>query len=172
MNVLVVPHDSLWFAKFACESIEVIRAMGETALAIHHIGSTSIPGIHAKPVVDMLGVARAIDEVDACNMAMATLGYEAMGEYGIPGRRYFRKDNASGAREFHLHVFAAGSSEIERHLAFRDYLRAHAELAAEYSELKRRLARECQSTIDLYMAGKDAFVKEMERRALAWRRSA
>lgn len=172
MRVVVVPHDSNWFAKFSRESIDVIRALGETAQAIHHIGSTSIRGIHAKPIVDMLAEVRAIDDVDARIEAMASVGYEGMGEYGLAGRRYFRKSNAAGVREFHLHVYAAGSSELERHLAFRDYMRAHPDLAAEYSELKRRLARDCRNAIDLYMDGKDAFIKEMERQALAWRRSA
>lgn len=171
MNVLVVPHDSSWFAKFSRESIDVVRALGDTVLAIHHIGSTSIAGVYAKPIVDMLGEVRELGSVDARNQAMADLGYEALGECGIPGRRYFRKDNATGQREFNVHLFAAGSSEIDRHLAFRDFMRAHAELAAEYSDLKRRLAREHPDSIDLYMDGKDAFVKEMERQAWAWRRS-
>ena len=172
MNVVVVPHDPNWFAKFARESIEVLRALGDTVLAVHHVGSTSIAGIHAKPIVDILVEVQQLGSVDARNEAMADLGYEAMGECGIPGRRYFRKNNALGEREFNVHLFAAGSAAIERHLAFRDFLRAHEGLAAEYSELKRRLARQHPDSIDLYMDGKDAFVKEMERQAVAWRRSA
>ena len=172
MNVVVVPHDPDWFAKFSRESIAVLRALGDTVLAVHHVGSTSIAGVHAKPIVDMLGEVRQLGSVDACNEAMADLGYEAMGECGIPGRRYFRKNNALGEREFNVHIFAAGSAAIERHLAFRDFLIAHDDLAAEYSELKRRLARQHPDSIDLYMDGKDAFVKELERQAVAWRRSA
>jgi GrpB-like predicted nucleotidyltransferase (UPF0157 family) len=172
MNVVVVPHDPNWFAKFSRESIAVLRALGDTVLAVHHVGSTSVAGIYAKPIVDMLVEVRQLGSVDARNEAMADLGYEAMGECGIPGRRYFRKNNALGEREFNVHLFAEGSAAIERHLAFRDSLRAHKDLAAEYSELKRRLARQHPDSIDLYMDGKDAFVKEMERQAVAWRRSA
>jgi len=172
VNVVVVPHDPNWFAKFSRESTAVLRALGDTVLAVHHVGSTSIAGVYAKPIVDMLGEVRELGSVDARNEAMADLGYEAMGECGIPGRRYFRKNNALGEREFNVHLFAAGSAAIERHLAFRDFLRAHEDLAAEYSELKRRLARQHPDSIDLYMDGKDAFVKEIERQAVAWRRSA
>jgi GrpB-like predicted nucleotidyltransferase (UPF0157 family) len=109
--------------------------------------------------------------LDGQNAAMESLGYEAMGEYGIPGRRYFRKSNGEGIRTHHVHAFAAGSAEAERHLAFRDYMIAHPEDARAYSELKRKLAAEHPRNIDGYMDGKDAFIKEMDRRAAEWRAS-
>lgn len=169
MKIIVVPHDPGWAAKFLRESALVKLALGPGVVEIHHIGSTAISTIYAKPIVDMLAVVRTIDEVDGRNEAMAALGYEAMGELGIPGRRYFRKDDASGMREYQVHTFAADSGEIERHLAFRDFIRAHAEPARQYSDLKRRLAEQFPEDIEGYMAGKDAFVKEMQHRALAWR---
>jgi GrpB-like predicted nucleotidyltransferase (UPF0157 family) len=94
-----------------------------------------------------------------------------MGEYGIPGRRYFRKDDPEGVRTHHVHAFQAGSDEVVRHLAFRNYLRAHPADAQRYSELKRKLAREHPREMDAYMDGKDGFIKEMDRRAAAWRAS-
>jgi GrpB-like predicted nucleotidyltransferase (UPF0157 family) len=96
---------------------------------------------------------------------MNTLGYEAMGEFGIPGRRYFRKNDEEGIRTRQVHIFQSGSPQITRHLAFRDYLIAHPEDARSYSELKRRLAEEHPLNPDAYMGGKDAFIKDIDRRA-------
>ena len=103
---------------------------------------------------------------------MVEIGYEVMGEFGIPGRRYFRKDNASGFRECQVHAFEFGSRDVGRHLAFRDYLRAKPDVAHQYSELKRGLANKHPDDIEAYMDGKDAFIKEAQRLALEWRRSA
>ena len=102
---------------------------------------------------------------------MESLGYEVMGEYGIPGRRYFRKDNREGIRTHNIHAFEAGSAEVERHVAFRDYMIAHPADACRYSELKRKLAEEHPQSMDGYMDGKDGFIKEMDRRAAQWRTS-
>jgi GrpB-like predicted nucleotidyltransferase (UPF0157 family) len=172
MDVVVVPPDPLWQTKFSRESIGVLHALGITAIAIHHIGSTSIPGIYAKPIVDMLLEVDTLENLEARQEALTVLGYEAMGEFGISGRRHYRKCNASRVRAFHLHAYAAGSPHIERHLAFRDYMTLHRDLAAEYSELKQRLAYEHAHSIEEYQNGKDAFIREAERQALQWRRSA
>jgi GrpB-like predicted nucleotidyltransferase (UPF0157 family) len=168
MRVIVVPHDPAWPDAFAAASREVAVAMGENLISVHHIGSTSIPGIWAKPVIDMLPVVRDIGAVDAQAGALRRLGYEVMGEYGIPGRRYFRLDDPAGMRTRNVHVFADGSPHVARHLAFRDFMRAHGELARQYSDLKRRLAELHPNDIEAYMDGKDAFIKEMEARALRW----
>ncbi|HEY9799365.1 MAG TPA: GrpB family protein [Leptolyngbyaceae cyanobacterium] len=167
MKVEVVPHDAAWRSKFADESNLITPALGDNLVMIHHIGSTSIPGIYAKPIIDILVEVKDITEVDQQNAAMTALGYEAMGEFVIPGRRYFRKHIAS-QRSHHVHIFAADSPEVERHLAFRDYMIAHPEYAQKYSELKRELAKLYPEDIYGYMDGKDGFIKEMERKALAW----
>jgi GrpB-like predicted nucleotidyltransferase (UPF0157 family) len=170
--IVVIPHDPAWAAEFDRSSRAVADALaaGDAPVTLHHIGSTAIPGIYAKPVIDMLAIVDGdVARLDACNGGMTRLGYEAMGEFGIPGRRYFRRDDpATGARTHQVHAFARGSPHVERHLAFRDFLRSHPEHAAEYSELKRRLTA-TPVEIDAYMDGKDAFIKDMERRALAWR---
>ena len=170
-KVEVVPHDPRWRDAFEAEAKHVAAALGENVVAVHHIGSTAIPNIFAKPVVDLLVEVRDIAEVDGRRSAMESLGYEVMGEYGIPGRRYFRKDDREGIRTHHVHTFEAGSAEVERHLAFRDYMTAHPVEAQAYSELKRKLAEEHPQNIDGYMDGKDGFVKEMDRRAARWRTS-
>ena len=168
-KVEVVPHNPRWRDAFEAEAKRVAAALGENVVAVHHIGSTAIPYIYAKPVVDLLVEVRDITEVDGRGSAMESLGYEVMGEYGIPGRRYFRKDNREGTRTHNIHTFEAGSAEAERHLAFRDYMIAHPADAQRYSELKRKLAEEHPQSMDGYMDGKDGFIKEMDRRAARWR---
>ena len=167
-QVTVVPYDPQWPAAFERAASEVKAALGENLLAIHHIGSTSIPSIHAKPIIDMLAVATDLRRVDEYAQRMREIGYEAMGEFGIAGRRYFRRDNAAGVRTEHVHTFAAQSPHVRRHLAFRDYLRAHAGLAQEYSQLKQRLAAAHPFDIDAYMDGKEAFIRQTEAKALKW----
>jgi len=170
-KVEVVPHDPRWRDAFEAEARQVVAALGENVVAVHHIGSTAVPDIYAKPVVDLLVEVRDLTGVDGRRPAMESLGYEVMGEYGIPGRRYFRKDNREGIRTHNLHAFEAGSGEVERHLAFRDYMIAHPGEAQRYSELKRKLAEEHPRSMEGYMDGKDGFVKEMDRRAARWRSS-
>ncbi len=144
-------------------------AVGDHLVAIHHIGSTAIPGIRAKPVIDMLAVVTDVAQVDERNSGLQALGYEAMGEFGIPGRRYFRKDDVGGNRTHQIHAFQIGSPQIERHLAFRDFMKAHREFADQYDALKEKLADLHPNDIAGYTAGKDEFIKAMDARAVAWR---
>jgi GrpB-like predicted nucleotidyltransferase (UPF0157 family) len=145
--------------------------MGENIVAIRHIGSTAIPGIYAKPVIDFLIEVKDVTKTDEQNAAMVAIGYEAMGEFGLTGRRYFRKDRSPGIRTYHVHTYEVGSPEITRHLVFRDCMIAHPEAAQQYSELKRKLAKQYPQDIEGYMDGKDEFVKRMEKKALEWRSS-
>lgn len=170
-KVEVVPHDPRWRESFEAEAGQIAAALGESVVAVHHIGSTSIPDIYAKPIIDLLVEVRDIGEVDGRGAAMEALGYEVMGEFGMPGRRYFRKDGPGGTRTHHVHVFGAGSDEVERHLAFRDYMVAHPADARRYGELKRQLAEAHPDDADAYMDGKDGFIQEMDRRAAQWRAS-
>lgn len=170
-KVEVVPHNPRWRDAFAAEAQQVAAALGENVVAIHHVGSTAIPNIYAKPVIDLLVEVRDVNEVDGRTPSMRALGYEVLGEYGIPGRRFFRKDNREGIRTHNIHAFEAGSAEVGRHMTFRDYMIAHPSDAQRYSELKRRLAEEHPQSLDGYMDGKDGFIKEMDRRAAQWRTS-
>lgn len=170
-RVHLVPHDAQWADEFARESSRVAEAFGEWHVVIHHIGSTAIPGICAKPVIDMLAVVRDVARLDAQEAEMQALGYEALGEFGLAGRRYFRKDDARGQRTHQVHAFQAGSPQIARHLAFRDYLRAHPGVAREYEALKQQLAARHPADISAYTDGKDALIAEIDARAAAWRAS-
>lgn len=168
MNAYIAKHDPTWTKKFENEA-EVIRmALGPVASSVHHIGSTSIPEIYAKPIIDILIEVSSIDALDERSMLLEQENYEALGEFGISGRRYFRKDNPAGVREYHVHAFAEGSSEVARHLAFRDYLRSHTAVAKEYSELKIELAERYPSDIEAYINGKNPYIKLTQNLALAW----
>jgi GrpB-like predicted nucleotidyltransferase (UPF0157 family) len=138
--------------------------LGDLIIEIHHIGSTSIPNAAAKPIIDIMPVVTEIVKIDALDDQFSGIGYVPKGEYGIAGRRFFTKDTA-GERSHHLHIFHAGNPEINRHLAFRDYLRSHPDELAHYCKLKIGLAERYPYDINSYMDGKDAFIKEIDRRA-------
>jgi len=166
--VTVEPHRASWARDFAVEAEKIGVALGPVLRALHHIGSTAIPGIYAKPIIDILAEVTELKALDRRDDEMRALRYEAMGEFGIPGRRYFRKNDERNARTHQIHAFAVGSPHLERHLAFRDFLVAHPERARAYSDLKQRLVAACRGDLEAHVAGKDAFVKEAEREALRW----
>lgn len=136
---------------------------------IHHIGSTAIPDIKAKPVIDLMIEVINIGEVDQFNHQMEQLGYTAHGENGIPNRRFFSKGGNN--RTHHVHIFKQGDSEITRHIAFRDYLIAHPEEAQKYSQLKQSLADKYPTDMELYMEGKNDYIKSIDNKAKKWRNS-
>lgn len=166
-RVELAPPDPEWPAEFRREARLLALVLGAELVAIHHVGSTAVPGIYAKPIVDIMPVVRDIGRVDAVNGLMRTLGYEPLGEYGIAGRRFFPK-GAHTRRSHHVHIYQAGNPEIARHLAFRDYLIAHPQDAQGYSELKRSLAAANPTDSDAYIDGKDPLIKSLEANALAW----
>ena len=140
---------------------------GQRLTAIHHIGSTAVEGLWAKPILDLMPVVTSLEAVDRLDPELEALGYQCMGEFGIPGRRYFRK--GGDHRTHQLHVFQAGDRKnILRHLAVRDYLRACPAEREAYGALKRWLAGQYPEDIEGYCDGKDAFVRALERRALDW----
>ena len=150
-----------------CQETEAVRGvLGDVLVAVHHIGSTSVPGLAAKPVIDVLLEVRRVEQLDGVDAGMEGLGYTVMGEFGIPGRRFYLKGKLD--RTHHVHAFNRGCPDVTRHLAFRDYLVAHPEVAAEYAALKCDAARRFRDDNDGYCDAKDAFVKEHERRAVAW----
>lgn len=167
-SIRVVPHEPHWARLFA-EEAKLLRAVfGDELVAIHHIGSTAIPSISAKPIIDILMEVRDIEKVDGFNASMRRQGYEPKGEFGIPGRRYFRR-GSSQARTHHVHAFQTAHPEVGRHLAFRDYLIAHPPEAQAYGRLKEMLARQCGQDRESYTNLKSGFIQEMDRRARAWR---
>ena len=166
--IRVVSHDPAWPAKFEAGAKRIAEALGEVAVRIHHIGSTAIPQTKAKPIIDILLEVTSLGVLDQKAPMLETLGYEAKGEFGIPDRRYFRLNDSDGMRTYQIHAFEVGVPNVVRHVAFRDYMRAHPLVAEEYGVLKEHLADAHPHDMAAYMDGKDAFVKEHERRALLW----
>ena len=167
--VELVPHSPRWAEMAREESARLHEALGDVLVTVHHIGSTSIPGIKAKPIVDLIPVATSLPALDARTANVEALGYEWLGEFGLPGRRYCRKtDPVTGKRAFQLHCYAKGWPEIDRHLAFADYLRAHPDIAKEYEAEKiRAAALHPDNTLD-YNAAKNDWIKHTESDALVW----
>jgi GrpB-like predicted nucleotidyltransferase (UPF0157 family) len=141
IKVLLMPHDRRWAGLATAEAERIQAATGTTFLAIHHIGSTAIPGIAAKPILDLLPVAKEMETLDAARSAIESLSYSWHGEFGLPGRRYCKLDDAStGERRIQLHCYAKGDPAIVSHLAFRDYLLERPEIAKAYEQEKWRCA--------------------------------
>lgn len=162
-EVKIVPYDPSWPEKFVIESIDVRKALGENCIEIYHIGSSSVPGLAGKPVIDIMPVVLDINKVDECNAAMERLGYTPRGEDGIPLRRYFRK--GPNIRTHHVHVFENGNAEIIRHIKFRDWIMNHREDMEAYEALKRSLAAQFPNDISAYCSGKDAFIALIDKKA-------
>lgn len=163
-KVVVTEYNPDWEKLFQAAAAELKGILGEECLAIHHIGSTSIEGMAAKPVIDLMPVVRKIETVDSFNGKMKTLGYEPRGENGMPGRRYFQK--GGDERSHHIHIYENGNREIARHLAFRNYLQKHAKEAERYGTLKKSLAEKYPWDIEKYIRGKEALVAEIEKKAM------
>ncbi len=167
MKIRVVNYNPLWPHMFEAEAEKIKEIYAGNLVEIFHIGSTSVPGLAAKPVIDIMPVVKDISAADALDGDFGALGYECMGEFGIKGRRYYRKGGDD--RTHQVHTFGICSRrDIVRHLAVRDYLIAFKNEALLYAGLKIRLAAEFPTDIDGYCDGKNAFVKELEAKAVAW----
>lgn len=168
-NIEVVDYNPQWIKEFKKESKKIKAVLGKNCIGVYHIGSTAVKGLKAKPIIDMMPVVKDISLVDEHNRELEELGYECMGEYGIPGRRFFVKGGDN--RTHHIHVFEkTNHEEIERHLAVCGYLNSHPDIAKQYGELKASLAEEFTYDNDGYCNGKDAFVKNLEKKALSWKK--
>ena len=164
-HITVLNYDPEWPLKYERERKAIAEILDGNGISIYHIGSTSVPGLAAKPIIDMMAVVRSLEKVDDARGKFSELGYEYLGEFGIAGRRYFRK--GGDERTHQIHIFQADDwNNIERRLAFRDYMRTHEKERAEYAKIKTALAQRFPYDIDGYCDGKDAFVREMEKRAL------
>ena len=162
-RVEVVSYNSNWKKMYKEESEKIKNILNDIIVDIHHIGSTAIPGIKAKPVIDILVEVKDIEAVDRYNNKMEELGYEAMGEHGIPKRRFFRK--GGNKRTHHIHIFQVGSEEIERYINFKEYLITHPDKGREYSKLKEKLVNKYTYGVENYTNGKSDFIKEIDRKA-------
>lgn len=167
-------YSPTWPAEFAAEADRLRALLGNELVAVHHIGSTSVPGLASKPVIDLLPAVRQIELLDERTPALVVAGYRVWGEYGIPGRRFYTKDQFTkdndACRTHNVHFFAEGSPEIERHLAFAAYLRNHDDVRREYEALKRQIYARHPANIAAYSEGKDAWINRVEPLAVQWYR--
>lgn len=161
--VELVPFSPLWAAMFEHEQQALVGILGPDA-CVHHIGSTSVRGLAAKPIIDILVEVPSIEWLDSRMAGLRELGYEPRGENGIPERRYFVKGPSE--RTHQVHAFQAGSQNVRRHLALRDFLRTNDEARDAYAAFKRRAVAGCDNDIHAYAALKEDFVRQLEARAL------
>ena len=166
MTVEVVEYRNSWPQDFEHEQRLIEKVISPLSPAISHIGSTSVTGLSAKPIIDILVEVDDLNALDACNYSLKEIGYRARGENGIPERRYFEK--GEDFRTHQIHAFKRNSQNAIRHLAFRDYLRSHPLIAKQYAELKKEVAESCNNNIALYCDGKNNFIKYHEMLALKW----
>jgi GrpB-like predicted nucleotidyltransferase (UPF0157 family) len=161
-KIVLVDHDPRWLSAAAEECARIASACGPTLLRVEHIGSTSVPGLIAKPILDLMPVLRAYEDGFACVAPMRALGYWYAGDHGIPGRHLFVKGSP---RTHHAHMLVEGSKEATRHAAVRDTLRTHPDLAARYAALKSDLAARFGDNRTGYADAKSTLMRETFDRA-------
>lgn len=165
-SIEIVPHRSEWKSLFESEADLLRETIGDRLTSIEHIGSTSVAGLEAKPIIDILAGVRTLTEAEKCVAPLVRIGYQYRGESGIAGRFYFRK-GAADVSTHHLNIVKAASHFWRIHLLFRDYLRLNADAAHTYGELKRALAVKYQDNRLAYTAGKTDFINNALEKASA-----
>lgn len=175
-RIEIVAHDPAWSRTFDGLRAVISRTLGDLALAVEHVGSTSVPDLAAKPILDLDVVIASRDRLPHVIERLRALGYAHQGDLGLEGREAFRRDgeevprDGAGGRTWPVHnlyVCAQDNRELGRHLAFRNYLRAHPDEAAAYADLKRELARRHQGDIEAYSRAKTEFVENILQKAAA-----
>jgi len=159
-------HSPEWAVEFENEKENLLSNILIDGMVVHHIGSTAINDLAAKPIIDILIEVPEIKSIDRFVGEFEILGYQAMGEYGIPERRYYRKGKEK--RTHHIHTFAAHTHNVVRHLAFRDYLVSHPHIAKAYQSVKISAAELCDGNSAKYCELKNDFVVYYENLAVRW----
>jgi len=159
--IVLEEYDASWAREFEALREKIAGALGEVAAAIEHVGSTSVPGLAAKPIIDLDVLLRTEDEIPLAIERLAAIGYQHQGDLGVSGREAFRAPGSG----FPHHLYVCSPEQFRRHVAFRDFLRTHPEDAQAYARLKRELAREFADDRDAYTRGKSEFVEEILGRA-------
>ncbi|MBR5347688.1 MAG: GrpB family protein [Lachnospiraceae bacterium] len=162
-QVIVEKYDEAWEQDFRQIESELKEALGGLALRIEHVGSTSVKGLSAKPIIDIDIVIPDYSCFDAVVSALQKIGYQHEGDLGIPGREAFNYSGKERLRKHHLYVCTEDSEELRRHLTFRDYLRSHPEAVCEYSRVKEEGARLFPEDIDKYIEYKSPFIEKIYR---------
>jgi GrpB-like predicted nucleotidyltransferase (UPF0157 family) len=156
--VRVVPYDAEWPHLFEAEALRLRAALTPLEIALEHTGSTSVPGLAAKPVLDILAGVTAGAPLNPYIAGLVAAGYLHRGEQGIPGRELFRRGDP---RAYHIHLTHLDSAFWREHLVFRDYLRAHADVRDEYARLKHALAARFPTDRPAYIEQKAPFIRRV-----------
>lgn len=159
-TVKIVTYSAEWPHLFEVEKNLIANTLGDNLVDVYHIGSTAVPGLSAKPVIDIMPVVKDILKVTNAITAMEQLGYEYKGEYGIPFRRYFQKGGTT--RTHNVHIYEQGNPEIDRHLKFRDWMRTHEDDSDAYGRIKTELALKYHHDIMHYCLGKESFITDID----------
>jgi GrpB-like predicted nucleotidyltransferase (UPF0157 family) len=165
-RVVIVEYDPRWPALYEAERDRILATVGDFVIAIEHIGSTAVPGLGAKPIIDIMPAVRSLADAEKCVEPLAGIGYEYVPEYNelIPERRYFHK-GPDDARTVHLHMVEQTSEFWQRHVLFRDWLRTHPEDAQEYYRLKKELAARFGRDREGFTDAKGPFIESIVARA-------
>ncbi len=160
-RVTVLPYDRAWQQAFENIKTELDKALEGLILAIEHVGSTSVPGLSAKPCIDLDVVIEDRGRFDGVKAKLEALGYCHEGDLGIPDREAFGYKGKDHLMKHHLYVCPRDSDELRRHITFRNYLRSHPEAAARYGAVKEEAARRFPEDIDGYMDCKAPCIAEL-----------
>ena len=158
--VIVVPYDTNWWKLYEIEREDIIARIGDFILDIQHMGSTSVEGLAAKPIIDIMIGIRSLDDAKYCIPPLEAMGYEYVPEFekDLPMRRYLRK-SANDIRTHHIHMVERSSDFWNKHIAFRNILRSNASIRDEYSALKYRLADAYRDDREGYTDAKTDFIE-------------
>ncbi len=162
-EVIIVDYNPAWPMRYEEEKARILAVIGDYLEDIQHVGSTSIPGLAAKPAIDILTVVRDISLVECCIQPLAVIEYQYQGERGIPGRHFFRKpvDISKTGRTHHLHMVERGHRQQSLQPLFRDYMRRHPEAVQQYEALKRELAVKYSMDRGAYTEAKGPFIESI-----------
>ena len=160
-HVVVLPYDDQWKQDFFKIKTELADALGQLATGIEHVGSTSVEGLSAKPVIDIDVVIKDCTVFEDAKNALEKIGYRHEGNLGIPGREAFKYDGKEHLKKHHLYVCTEDSEELKRHIAFRDYLHSHPDAVKEYSRIKEDGARMYPYDIDRYIEYKSPLIDKI-----------
>lgn len=162
-KVIVLPYDDRWKKDFEEIAEEIRAALENTAVRIEHVGSTSVEGLCAKPIIDIDVVIEEMEVFPEVCRRLEKIGYCYEGNLGIMGREAFRYEGRERLRKHHLYVCPKDSEELKRHIAFRDYLRKHKDAAEKYGRIKEEGARLYPEDIDGYIRYKGEFIEFIYR---------
>ncbi len=166
-QVEIVPYDKRWPDIFKEEAARIQSVLAPQLASIYHIGSTAMPNMSAKPVIDILLACENLDDIDIISKKLESIQYQQMRRQIIPHRSFF-VSRFEGSLKFNLHIHERGSPQIKRHVNFRDYVIHHPEVAQTYVELKKKLAMQYSDNMSAYVSGKDKLVQAIDAKAKCW----